>query len=183
MLKAIETTYRGCKFRSRIEARWACFYDAMGIVWEYEAEGYELEDVGRYLPDFWLPELKFWIEIKGIFPTPAEIAKACALAGAGELPVVIFHGAIDVGALGGFAHPNGRFYAKTYAWGQCDFCKRVDVIDRDAWRKIHCPLCAMVRPYRVATPDLRHAYEVARAARFEHGEQPSILIQPRIKVR
>ena len=53
-IKAIQTEYKGYKFRSRLEARWAVFFDAMGIQWEYEPEGYTLEDGTLYLPDFWL---------------------------------------------------------------------------------------------------------------------------------
>ena len=56
-IKAIETRYAGCRFRSRLEARWAVFFDTLGITWEYEPQGYELGGVGdwparRYLPDF-----------------------------------------------------------------------------------------------------------------------------------
>jgi len=47
----IETDYAGYRFRSRLEARWAVFFDKIGIPWEYEAEGYETP-LGRYLPDF-----------------------------------------------------------------------------------------------------------------------------------
>jgi hypothetical protein len=51
MIKAIETSYAGCRFRSRLEARWAVALDHLGIEWEYEPEGFETS-VGRYLPDF-----------------------------------------------------------------------------------------------------------------------------------
>lgn len=61
---AIETAYKGRLFRSRLEARWAVFYDALGIKWDYEPEGFNLPS-GRYLPDFYLPDLECWIEIKG----------------------------------------------------------------------------------------------------------------------
>lgn len=72
-LRAIETEYKGYRFRSRIEARWAVFFDALGIAWEYEREGYELESSqGRYLPDFWLPDHRYWIEIKGAYPSLNE---------------------------------------------------------------------------------------------------------------
>lgn len=168
MLKAIETRYGGCHFRSRIEARWAVFFDALGVVWEYESEGFELPG-GRYLPDFWLPDLRFWQEIKGLFPTPEEIAKACELAAAAELPVLIFHGNIDAGALGGFAHPDGTFYSRTYAWAQCVKCARIDVIDRDAWQRVQCPVCKQATTYRLSSPALRKAYEAARSTRFEFG--------------
>jgi hypothetical protein len=62
-LKAIETRYRGYRFRSRLEARWAVFMDALGVRWEFEPEGYDL-DGERYLPDFWLPDLRAFLEIK-----------------------------------------------------------------------------------------------------------------------
>ena len=51
-LKAIQTEYKGYKFRSRLEARWAVFLDALGVKWEYEPEGYDLENGSAYLPDF-----------------------------------------------------------------------------------------------------------------------------------
>lgn len=76
----IETHYKGCRFRSRLEARWAVFFDVLGITWEYEKEGYDLGEAGWYLPDFWLPEQKCWIEIKGQEPTRNEIDKTYEIA-------------------------------------------------------------------------------------------------------
>lgn len=64
MVKAIETVYKGCRFRSRLEARWAVFFDSLGIRWEFEKEGFDLGEAGWYLPDFWLPDLNIWCEIK-----------------------------------------------------------------------------------------------------------------------
>jgi hypothetical protein len=72
-LKPIETWYDGHRFRSRTEARWAVFFKAAGIRYEYEKEGYALPS-GCYLPDFFLPDLRFWFEVKGAEPTPLEIA-------------------------------------------------------------------------------------------------------------
>ncbi|MFB7440204.1 hypothetical protein ACFC01_17905 [Streptomyces mirabilis] len=66
MIKAIETRYAGCRFRSRLEARWAVFFDQLGITWEYEPQGYIVgPERVPYLPDFWLPELGLWVEVKG----------------------------------------------------------------------------------------------------------------------
>lgn len=62
-IKPIETHYAGCRFRSRLEARWAVFFDTLGIKWEYEAQGYNLNGVA-YLPDFWLSEYQTWVEVK-----------------------------------------------------------------------------------------------------------------------
>jgi hypothetical protein len=53
----IETVYKGFRFRSRLEARWAVFFDAMGLKYEYELEGYRLPSGVGYLPDFVLTDL------------------------------------------------------------------------------------------------------------------------------
>lgn len=53
-IKPIQTEYRGYLFRSRLEARWAVFFDACGVDWEYEPEGYDLGNGIHYLLDFLL---------------------------------------------------------------------------------------------------------------------------------
>jgi len=65
-IKAIETRYKGYRFRSRLEARYAVFFDALGLSWEYEPEGFET-DAGWYLPDFrvFTPQGNpIWYEVK-----------------------------------------------------------------------------------------------------------------------
>ena len=62
--KAIETTYHGCRFRSRLEARWAVFFDTIGIEWEYEPQGFVLGESGCYLPDFYFPKSGAYAEVK-----------------------------------------------------------------------------------------------------------------------
>ncbi len=57
------TWYRGVHFRSCLEARWAATLDQFGVQWKYEAALFELVS-GRYIPDFWLPELNWWVEVK-----------------------------------------------------------------------------------------------------------------------
>ncbi len=71
-MKAIETEYKGYRFRSRLEARWAVFFDALGIKYEYEPEGIVLSNGTGYLPDFYLPEFHCFFEVKrdGIQGTP-----------------------------------------------------------------------------------------------------------------
>lgn len=62
-IQPIETRYNGYRFRSRLEARWAVFFDTLSIEYLYEHEGYDIE--GRwYLPDFYVPRWKCYIEIK-----------------------------------------------------------------------------------------------------------------------
>lgn len=71
--KAIETYYNGFHFRSRLEARWAVFFDHLGIKYLYEPQGFVLgEEKICYLPDFYLPELKTWIEVKGVMTKDDE---------------------------------------------------------------------------------------------------------------
>ena len=63
-IKPIQTEYNGLKFRSRLEARWAVFFDNAKIDYEYEPEGYEDEKGKRYLPDFYLPDFDLYVEVK-----------------------------------------------------------------------------------------------------------------------
>ncbi len=85
IIKAIETQYRGCKYRSRLEARWAVFFDEAEIRYEYEPEGFDLSEIPHidqyleegdryYLPDFWLPNLHVYAEIKPLLVPVNEIA-------------------------------------------------------------------------------------------------------------
>jgi hypothetical protein len=80
-MKAIQTIYKGYKFRSRLEARWAVFFDAMNIDWQYEVEGYVFEDGVCYLPDFWLPTFNggMYVEVKPIKFTEEEKNKCIRL--------------------------------------------------------------------------------------------------------
>lgn len=64
-IKAIETKYNGFLFRSRMEARWAVFFDQMQIKYFYEHEGFDLGEHGWYLPDFYFPESGWIVEVKG----------------------------------------------------------------------------------------------------------------------
>ena len=76
-LKAIQTEYKGYRFRSRLEARWAVFFDTLGVKWEYEPEGYDLGNGVYYLPDFLLHDVTvnhglfqrhcdIYVEVKGV---------------------------------------------------------------------------------------------------------------------
>lgn len=67
--KPIQTKYKGYRFRSRLEARWAVFFDALGIDWEYEPEGYVVSGKG-YLPDF---RIKCWGTRGGILNKPFDL--------------------------------------------------------------------------------------------------------------
>lgn len=94
-IRAVQTRYKGYAFRSRLEARWAVFFDHLGIKWEYEPEGFELGNGLRYLPDFWLPEWRMWVEVK---PGPSDATareKAWRLAEQSGFPVYMSNGMPD----------------------------------------------------------------------------------------
>ncbi len=63
-IQAIPTRYAGCHFRSRLEARWAVFFDTLGIRWVYEPEGFVGAYGEQYLPDFHLPGLQMHTDPK-----------------------------------------------------------------------------------------------------------------------
>jgi hypothetical protein len=53
--------FKGVKFRSRLEARWAYYFDLIGVEWDYEPQGFNLRS-GNYCPDFYV--CGAFIEIK-----------------------------------------------------------------------------------------------------------------------
>ena len=91
-LKAIETVYNGYRFRSRLEARWAVFFDTLDVEYQYEPEGFDLGNGIWYLPDFWLPRLELWVEIKPTEPDCDERQKAYLLSVQSENAVLIIYG-------------------------------------------------------------------------------------------
>lgn len=75
MVKVLQTRYKGYHFRSRLEARWAVFFDALGWEWRYEDEGFVLTNDRHYLPDFLLPQCGTYIEVKPEKPSSDEMGK------------------------------------------------------------------------------------------------------------
>lgn len=91
-MKVIPTEYRGIKYRSRTEARWAVFLDELRVPYAYEPEGFDLGGEW-YLPDFWLPNPGCYLEIKGVAPDERERRMATKLVKAARCPVFIAVGA------------------------------------------------------------------------------------------
>jgi hypothetical protein len=83
----LEASYSATHFRSRAEARWAVFFDLMGWDWDYEPCHYDLGAM-NYLPDFYLPQVSTWVEVKGPpFLDAAAMGKAASsVAGPHPLP-------------------------------------------------------------------------------------------------
>jgi len=77
-IQAIPTRFDGRYFRSRLEARWAAYFNALDIRYDYEPEGFQADGL-RYLPDFWLPKIGLFAEIKPADFTWDQIQKAMIL--------------------------------------------------------------------------------------------------------
>lgn len=66
-----ETVYAGYRFRSRLEARWAAFFDLLGWKWDYEPI-----DFGTWSPDFAIyGNQTVYVEVKPITDFSNEVAE------------------------------------------------------------------------------------------------------------
>lgn len=197
-IKAIETKYKGYRFRSRLEARWAVFFDALGVRWEYEKEGFEFNGI-RYLPDFWLPDLKLWLEIKGELTwekreyswgtreeSPVVELMQNFRDSLGEWPIALCvgqPGSEEILFFGWNCNDTGggEFQNDGCEWVWCKERLTIDVKPgrNDTGIYSHYVsgeyLSWFTDPYRIGSSrePLKFAYDAARSARFEHGENPS----------
>lgn len=183
--RAIETRYNGYRFRSRLEARWAVFFDAVGVRYEYEREGYDLGEAGWYLPDFWLPGQNAWVEIKpDVLPDLRVVQRQLyTLATVTESPALLICGGPWRGAYISFwwtwnIHPNEPCADTGDAIGFCDNCAQLVIsggIENGHLASKGAPargddgVCSGY--IRANTLQLNQAYIAARSARFEHGQQ------------
>lgn len=63
-IRSLKGHYRNTAFRSLLEVRFAQELEQRQIAWKYEPERI---GAGHYLVDFYLPDLKCWVEVKGRF--------------------------------------------------------------------------------------------------------------------
>lgn len=183
LIHAIETRYAGRLFRSRLEARWAVFYDAIGIPWVYEPEGFQLIDgdgqLVHYLPDFFLPQQDCYIEIKPTEPTDHEGNKAALLAQLTQKQVFIFIG--QPGYHQDSGYPSGQIVSdgaylydslgwdNYYAWCVCLNCDLYGIEFDGRSERLPCGCNDPNGPDNGSTfADARliDAYDCANQARF-----------------
>jgi hypothetical protein len=188
MITSIETAYNGLLFRSRTEARYAVFFDALGVPYAYEPEGFDLSVDGWYLPDFWLPAHRVWLEVRGLLPSPDERRKAEALAARSQACVLmgspVFTSSPRPTVLGGEVTTGERGW-HLFLWTVCDHGLPgivLGLLDKTGLVAVEQTICrtdvhAMTRGH-VQHPALWRAYHVARRARFEHGETPQFAAAP-----
>ncbi len=157
--KPIETVFHGHKFRSRLEARYAVLLDHLGVNWDYEPEGFDLDGV-RYLPDFWLPALNCFLEIKPTAPVlnSDEWTKAEALSVHTKRAVYCFFGRLDrpSGEYGGSAGDGGYIWHdgdwdNGQMWCECPDCHVIDIRFEGRSNRLSCKEpyeCAQARQER-----------------------------------
>jgi hypothetical protein len=188
-IKPIETHYAGHRFRSRLEARWAVFFDHVGARWEYEPQGFVVND-RPYLPDFRLIDCGTYVEVKGCEEDLDQrlmhdaALQLPAVRGKGERgPRLLLLGPIpeprdrgDWGWLG--LHPldvgDGEMAVFADWWGFGSYGK-----NRRPWALYGT---SSAPPFEYGDdgwltpaldegePGIPNAYRAARSARFEHGE-------------
>jgi len=149
-IKAIETEYNGYRFRSRLEARWAVFFDAAGIRYEYEPEGFDLGGGMHYLPDFFLPDIDdgIYVEVKGEM-TDADYGKIEKFWKVGKRPLLVLGGLptesdVELSDIYGYVNKykrcfefggNGTCWDWPYLFCVCPACGKIGVeFDGRGWR-------------------------------------------------
>lgn len=62
---SVKAIYKDIEMRSILETKVASFLDALNIKWQYEPKVFTLSNGVTLIPDFYLTELKMWMEVKG----------------------------------------------------------------------------------------------------------------------
>lgn len=192
-MKAIETEYKGYRFRSRLEARWAVFFDACGVEWEYEPEGYDLGDGLYYLPDFLLHGVDgrdggdLYVEVKGVMTEEdaMKIRRFSEADGREEEWGKFKNAILVVGNIpDGITAEELDWNISAQAYSSSAVCPfNFDTIDGDNFaahpginKHGRFELFGDDSSYLCEQDDAAtmKAYNLARQARFEHGETPRI---------
>lgn len=170
-MKSIPTTYKGIKFRSRTEARWAVFLEVLKIKFDYESDGFDLDGL-FYLPDFWLPKQEIWLEIKPVAPDSTEQEKAFRLANHTKKNVFIQTGNPRVP---GFpceessmasCHSPGHQEDFPFFWTRCESCGEMDLTFEGRTERLSCRCEKRGPRYNFDAPELAMAYERATSHEF-----------------
>ena len=152
MSRSMKTGYDGHRFRSRLEARWAVFFNEMKWKYHYELDSIVVEhknEIVPYLPDFYViieDDHKAFIEVKGPRMTDVDDIKVLgagkyfAEEGLGEV-VYVFQ---DIPSVRELEENDGRL--------------RVNMAYGDSFELIY-----------LSYEGIGNACDKARKAQFEHG--------------
>lgn len=198
-IKPIQTYYDGHWFRSRLEARWAVVFKALGVPYEYEPEGFDLGDGLAYLPDFRVKcygkrgdyesePFDLYIEVKGrMMPEDArKIRRFCDFRPRAdhpdwcplpENPLLIVHmipndGCATDYAMSEYNIDNSDLYPFNYETIDGDNFPAYPAATRDGRFYLFGGDSSYINPEDEIR--MENAYRIARCARFEHGERPPV---------
>ena len=90
-MKAINTRHNGNYYRSRLEARWAVYFETLKIKFDYEFEGFTTTN-HNYLPDFYFPKFGFHGEVKRECFGDEDVERWTEFARESKCPLVVFEG-------------------------------------------------------------------------------------------
>ena len=200
-LKAIQTEYKGYLFRSRLEARWVVFFDACGVDWEYEPEGYDLGDGLYYLPDFLLHGVTvnhgcfrkgcdIYVEVKGRMndADSEKIKRFYQMGYKGEFDIGVSKSAVLVvgnipdgdNMMDILKHLHDEAYNDRKEWPNYynfetidgDYFGAYPGLDKHGVFNLFGDDSSYI--WSMNSSATERAYRTARQARFEHGETPKV---------
>jgi len=187
-MRSKRTRYNNITFRSKLEAQWAVFMDLMGVRYLYESFGAivatGMREIG-YLPDFELPDLELFVEVKASSANKFvdDTAKLKAAAWTREFGEVVFLcGLPSRGGKKMYTPPHTElphFSNEIYNWEECPRCGDVQITNGCL------PICGCYTAEedeamfegRIPevdfehTPRLKKAYRIARNFKFESDPQ------------
>ncbi|MGI6316196.1 MAG: hypothetical protein ACOX17_05905 [Christensenellales bacterium] len=195
-ITAIPTEYKGYRFRSRLEARWAVFFDSCKVSWEYEPEGFALPNGQFYLPDFLLHgcagrgSSDLYVEVKGKM-TETDAEKILQFSGIKDHenrevlnPILVVAGIPDGDCMAdiedfcqdlgysGFPGIKDGPYPFNFETIDGDYFVAHPGINKEGQFELFGD-DGNYTYYRDDAATLR-AFKLARQARFEHGERPGV---------
>lgn len=150
-MKVIPTRYAGCHFRSRLEARWAVFFDRLGVAWQYEPEGFDLGGAGWFLPDFrvgTLDQRSVWVETKPLGDRVADPDDVLTRKELLKMRTFAVQPGVDLVVVGEFPAPDRQL---------------------NTWRYTGSIWHVSAEGFGADRPTYCRAWEAARSARFEFG--------------
>ena len=143
-MKVLQTKFDGHHFRSRLEARWAVFFKELEIPYLYELDGFDLDEAGYYLPDFFLPGVPsrnyrkqkgIWIEVKPVPPDQIYCRKLSAVVIDTHHSLILLIGAVSSGEnaveefkeYGWYEDYNTASWDEGMIWHKCYKCGKVKI--------------------------------------------------------
>lgn len=121
-MRPIETKYNGYTFRSRLEARWAAFFDILEWRWEYEPTEFD-----GWVPDFVLfgKKQNVFVEVKPVSSFPQHVADKIDLSGCQDEVLIL-----------GMTFPIVNEYGEYLGWLRESYCYE----DRLMWAWDHAAI-------------------------------------------